>query len=101
MLQKPVRPSEPADKGNRRPTKEVKKTGMLLMLFRGKCKELVKIITEAKDNLWTQVTEAEAKEKMKKKSSTKRNMRSSWRLNYCNISLMKNCKKLMVEQKQI
>lgn len=102
MLQKPVRPSEPADKGNRRPTKRGQKNwNAPYAVFEEKCKELVKIITEAKDNLWTQVTEAEAKEKMKKKSSTKRNMRSSWRLNYCNISLMKNCKKLMVEQKQI
>ena len=47
--------------------KEVKKNwNAPYAVFEEKCKELVKIITEAKDNLWTQVTEAEAKEKNEK-----------------------------------
>ena len=47
--------------------KEVKKNwNAPYAVFEEKCKELVKIITEAKDNLWTQVTEAEAKEKKEK-----------------------------------
>lgn len=47
--------------------KEVKKNwNAPYAVFEEKCKELVKIITEAKDNLWAQVTEAEAKEKKEK-----------------------------------
>lgn len=47
--------------------KEVKKNwNVPCAVFEEKCKELVKLITEAKDNLWAQVTEAEAKEKKEK-----------------------------------
>lgn len=52
--------------------KEVKKTwNEPYIAFENKCKELIKIITAAKDNLWIQVTEAENKEKNEKREKYK------------------------------